>query len=115
MAAAGATLDIIEQDNLPENAHVVGEYLIKKLKALKNPRIGEVRGMGLMIGIELVKEGKAPNADLAVKVLDATKDAGLLIGKGGLDGNVLRIKPPLMITKADADFIAATIGKVLDA
>ncbi len=115
MAAAGATLDVLENEKLGDNAREVGNHLMKKLKALKDPRVGDVRGMGLMVGVELVKDAKtkAPNADLALKVLDASKDAGLLIGKGGLDGNVLRIKPPLCITKADADFIAATIETAL--
>jgi alanine-glyoxylate transaminase / (R)-3-amino-2-methylpropionate-pyruvate transaminase len=115
MAAAGATLDVIEKENLAENAHAVGEHLLAKLRALKDARIGEVRGMGLMIGVELVKDAKTkePNTELAVKTLDLCKDAGLLIGKGGLLGNVLRIKPPLCITKGDADFMAATIEQAL--
>jgi alanine-glyoxylate transaminase/(R)-3-amino-2-methylpropionate-pyruvate transaminase len=117
MAAAGATMDVIEKENLGQNAHEVGGHLMAKLRALKDPRIGEVRGMGLMIGVELVKDPKTkePNSPLAVKMLDLCKDAGLLIGKGGLDGNVLRIKPPLMITKADADFMAETIAQGLKA
>jgi len=115
MAAASATMDVLESEKLGDNAREVGTYLIKKLKTLKDPRVGEVRGMGLMIGVELVKEPKqkAPNADLALKVLDHCKDNGLLIGKGGLDGNVLRIKPPLCITKADADFIASALEAAL--
>jgi alanine-glyoxylate transaminase/(R)-3-amino-2-methylpropionate-pyruvate transaminase len=115
MAAAGATLDVIENENLQENARVVGNHLMDLLKKIKDPRIGEVRGMGLMIGVELVKDPKTkePNTDLAVKVLEATKDAGVLIGKGGLWGNVLRIKPPLCITKGDGEAISAAIEDAL--
>lgn len=115
MAAAGATLDVIERERLADNAQEVGSHLIKKLQAIKDARIGEVRGKGLMIGVELVKDAKAkaPHTELAVKLLDLAKDAGLLIGKGGLEGNVLRIKPPLCLTKADADFIAGTLEDCL--
>jgi alanine-glyoxylate transaminase / (R)-3-amino-2-methylpropionate-pyruvate transaminase len=115
MAAASATLDVIESERLADNAHEVGSHLLEKLRKIKDARIGEVRGMGLMVGVELVKDpkDKAPNAELAAKMLDLTKDAGLLIGKGGLDGNVLRIKPPLCITKADADFMAGAIESCL--
>jgi alanine-glyoxylate transaminase / (R)-3-amino-2-methylpropionate-pyruvate transaminase len=115
MAAAGATLDVIENERLADNAHEVGSYLMGKLKAIKDQRVGEVRGMGLMIGIELVKDAasKEPAADLALKVLDLCKDAGVLIGKGGLLGNVLRIKPPLCITKKDADTLAGAVEDAL--
>ena len=115
MAAAGATLDVIEKENLQENARVVGAHLMDLLKKIKDPRIGEVRGMGLMIGVELVKDPKTkePNTDLAVKVLEAVKDAGVLIGKGGLSGNVLRIKPPLCITKVDGEVISGAIEEAL--
>lgn len=119
MAAAGAVFDVMEKENLPKNAHEVGTYLIAKLKKLaeKDPHVGEVRGMGLMIGVELVKDkkNKEPAPELALKVLDSTKDRGLLIGKGGLSGNVLRIKPPLCITKKDADFLVEVLEESLRA
>ncbi len=117
MAAVGAVLDVLEKEKLAENTHEVGTHFIAKLKKLesKNPHVGEVRGMGLMVGIELVKDKKSqePASDIAVKVLDKTKDKGLLIGKGGLSGNILRIKPPLCWTKKDADFAADAIEESL--
>jgi alanine-glyoxylate transaminase/(R)-3-amino-2-methylpropionate-pyruvate transaminase len=115
MAAAGATLDVIESENLQANAKAVGGRLIASLKAIKDARVGEVRGLGLMIGVELVKDPvtKEPASELAVKVLEAVKDAGVLIGKGGLSGNVLRIKPPLCITAEDADTISGAIEDAL--
>ncbi|MBI3552756.1 MAG: aspartate aminotransferase family protein [Elusimicrobia bacterium] len=120
MAAVGAVLDVLEKEELAKNAHEVGAHLIGKLKKIgdKNPFVGEVRGAGLMIGVELVKDKKSqePASDIAVKLLDLTKERGLLIGKGGLSGNILRIKPPLCITRKDADFAADAIedslGKV---
>jgi alanine-glyoxylate transaminase/(R)-3-amino-2-methylpropionate-pyruvate transaminase len=117
MAAAGAVLDVYDEEKLGENAAAVGGYLLKKLGALaeRSPWVGEVRGMGLMIGVELVKDKatKEPAPEAAARVLDLTKDEGLLIGKGGLLGNTLRIKPPLCINKADADFIASTLEGAL--
>ena len=67
--------------------------------------MGDVRGQGMMIGIELVKdkESKEPASKEILKVMDLTKDRGLLIGKGGLDGNVIRIQPPLELSTDEAD------------
>ncbi|HVA67290.1 MAG TPA: aspartate aminotransferase family protein [Elusimicrobiota bacterium] len=119
MAAAGAVLDVLESEKLPENAAKVGAHLLARLKRLEqaSPYIGEARGMGLMLGVELVKDkaGKEPMPELAAKLLDMTKDRGLLIGKGGISGNVLRIKPPLCITRADADFIVDALAESLAA
>jgi alanine-glyoxylate transaminase/(R)-3-amino-2-methylpropionate-pyruvate transaminase len=80
----------------------------------KHRLIGEVRGLGLMLGVELVKDRntKEPASTEAADVLERTKNRGLLIGKGGLFGNVLRIKPPMCINLNDADFIVDTLEKV---
>ena len=104
-AAALATIEVIEEENLASNAHVVGNYLREKLEELKEkyPLVGDVRGMGLMQGVELVREQKEPAGEEILQVFEATKRRGLLIGKGGLYGNVIRIAPPLNITKADVD------------
>src|SRR3954468_14540180 len=105
--AARATIAVIEEDNLRENADVVGRYYRGKLEELqqKHPLIGEVRGMGLLQGIELVKDRKTkePAPQETNRVMDEAKNRGLLIGKGGLYGNVLRTSPPLNIGKADVD------------
>jgi len=104
-AAALATIEVIEEENLVSNAKVVGNYLREKLEELeeKYPLVGDVRGMGLMQGVELVREGKEPARQEILQVFEATKRRGLLIGKGGLYGNVIRIAPPLNISKADVD------------
>jgi 4-aminobutyrate aminotransferase len=105
--AARATIAVMEEDNLPENASVVGGYYRSKLEELqqKHPLIGEVRGMGLLQGIELVKDRKTkePAPQETNRVMDEAKNRGLLIGKGGLYANVLRTSPPLNIGKGDVD------------
>ncbi|MCE9518598.1 MAG: aminotransferase class III-fold pyridoxal phosphate-dependent enzyme, partial [Verrucomicrobia bacterium] len=83
--------------------------------AQKHTLIGEVRGLGLMLGVELVKDRttKEPASEECARVFEACKDLGLLIGKGGLRGNTLRIKPPMCITTADADFMLAVLDEAL--
>jgi 4-aminobutyrate aminotransferase len=105
--AAKATIDFIEEEGLLENAHIVGSYFRGKLEELqaKHPLIGDVRGRGLMQALELVKDRKTkePAAEATVQVMERAREHGLLIGKGGLYGNVLRLSPMLNITKADVD------------
>jgi 4-aminobutyrate aminotransferase len=101
-----ANLDYIEENELQHNAQRVGKYLFDGLKELEDRYdvVGEIRGKGLMIGVEMVKDGetKEPHTDGAVQVLEACKEQGLLIGKGGLYGNTLRLAPPLIVTEEDA-------------
>jgi len=108
--AANATIDTIVEEKLPLNAYVMGKFLRDGLEAIqkKYPRvIGDVRGKGLMQGIELVKDETAgdrtPAPEVAVRLFEETKKRGLLIGKGGLYGNVIRIAPALNITKGDIE------------
>ena len=105
--AAKATIEFIEEEKLLENSHTVGAYFHGKLEELqeKYPVIGDVRGKGLMIGLELVKDRatKEPAPEVTNQLLERTRDHGLLIGKGGLYGNVIRLSPMLNIAKADVD------------
>jgi len=112
-AAALATIRYIEENDLPRNAAVVGGYLREKLEALKEKYevIGDVRGMGLMQAIECVadKKSKTVAPDVVLKVFEETKRRGVLIGKGGLFGNVIRLGPPLIATKSDMDELVAAL------
>ena len=105
--AALANLNYIATHNLRENARVIGDYLKERLWGLaeRHGTIGDVRGLGLMVGVELVADrtSKVPAPEVAVRVLDGAKRRGLLVGKGGLHGNVLRLSPPLIIDRSDVD------------
>jgi 4-aminobutyrate aminotransferase-like enzyme len=120
--AALANLNYITTHHLRENALRVGSYLMERLHELmeRHHVIGDVRGMGLMIAIELVRDRvtKEPAPDVLLRVQDEAKMRGLIIGRGGLHANVIRICPPLIVTERDADdairildeaFTAATI------
>lgn len=117
-AAGLAVLDVIEEDGLQENASIVGARLKAGLEGLmrRHSLVGDVRGLGLMLGVELVRDRgtKEPAATEALEVLERLRDAGVLVGKGGLAGNVLRIKPPLCITPDDADFAVAALDYALE-
>jgi 4-aminobutyrate aminotransferase-like enzyme len=110
MAAALATIEVMEEENLAANAYEVGQYLRDGLEDLggKYSSIGDVRGMGLMQACEFVKDDKVPDSALVGKLFEEMKKQGVLIGKGGLYGNVVRISPPLTVTKSEVDdFIKA--------
>lgn len=108
-AAGHAVLKVIEKEKLQENASVVGSYLKERLNSLKDKYevIGDVRGKGLMLGVELVTDRKlkTPANAETIHVMDQMKEMGVLIGKGGFFGNVFRITPPLCFTKEDADYL----------
>jgi 4-aminobutyrate aminotransferase len=105
-AGALANLEYLLDHDLQGNARVVGGWLIERLARLMatNEIVGDVRGKGLMVGVELVGPGsKEPNPAAAGAVLEAARRGGLLVGKGGLFGNVLRIAPPLSLTQEEAE------------
>jgi 4-aminobutyrate aminotransferase len=112
-AAALAVIKEIEDKQLKENAQMVGEYFGGKLEELKDKHsvIGDVRGMGLMRGVELVKdrETKEPAPKAVAQVFEGAKKRGVLIGKGGLYGNTLRLGPPLIATKSDIDELISAL------
>jgi 4-aminobutyrate aminotransferase-like enzyme len=105
--AARAVIEVIEEENLRENTYVVGGYLRQRLEELqqKYPLIGDVRGMGMMQAMELVRDPKTkePAPAETNQLMELARQNGLLIGKGGLLGNVIRLAPPMNISKADAD------------
>ena len=112
-----AVLDVIEEEGLQENALRVGARLKARLEALKctHPLIGDVRGMGLFIGVELVRDPKthAPASKQAAYVVERMKEHGVLISTDGPMHNVLKIKPPLMFSTENADELVAGLNIVL--
>jgi 4-aminobutyrate aminotransferase-like enzyme len=112
-----ATLEVIDEEGIQENADKMGSYIKQGLEAMqdKHTIIGDVRGLGLMLGLELVvdRKTKTPGSAQAASVMERCRDLGLIIGKGGLFGNTLRIKPPMCISKDDADFILAVLDQAL--
>jgi alanine-glyoxylate transaminase/(R)-3-amino-2-methylpropionate-pyruvate transaminase len=116
-AAGLAVLDVIEREGLQENALAVGTRLKGGLVGLmaRHRLIGDVRGKGLMLGVELVRDrtSKEPATGETLEMLEQLRELGVLVGKGGLDGNVLRIKPPLCLTPEDADFAVEAMDYAL--
>ncbi|PAW65403.1 MAG: aspartate aminotransferase family protein [Verrucomicrobiia bacterium Tous-C4TDCM] len=117
MAQGRAVLRVIEKEGLQANSLKIGARLTAGFHRLagKHSLIGDVRGLGLMLGVELVKDRvtKEPAKEECAAVFERCKELGLLIGKGGLSGNVLRIKPPMCITEADADFMLEVIDEAM--
>ena len=114
-AMGKAVIEVIEKDNLQANSLKIGNQILAGLKKLKDKHkiIGDVRGKGLMLGIEMVKDRttKEPASAECAAVLESAKEMGLLLGKGGLRGQTIRFAPPMCINSADADFLL----EVLDA
>lgn len=115
--AARAVIDFIEEQDLRTNAARTGGYMREQLEALreKYPLIGDLRGMGLLQAIELVRDraGKAPATAETAAVIEAAREHGLLIGRGGTYGNVLRCTPPMNIGTADVDEFIRILDLVL--
>ncbi|MGD9288754.1 MAG: aminotransferase class III-fold pyridoxal phosphate-dependent enzyme [Desulfobacterales bacterium] len=111
-----AVLDVIENENLQNNAHRAGNRLLKGLKELMNdfPLIGDVRGLGLYVGVELVKDRETldPAPEHADYIINRMKDHGILISTDGPLYNVLKMKPPIVFTEQNADEVVEILGKV---
>jgi 4-aminobutyrate aminotransferase len=117
--AAKAVIDYIEEHNLPANCAETGGYLRGRLLELQERHeiIGDVRGMGLLQAIELVEDrgSKAPATAAAAMAMEAARDQGLLLGKGGMYGNVLRCSPPMNIGRDDVDNFCGMLDRALTA
>jgi 4-aminobutyrate aminotransferase-like enzyme len=116
-AAALAVLDVIEEEGLAAHAAVVGEELRAALRdlATRHPAIVDVRGRGLMTGVELVDPATgAPASDLARDVRDELRERGVLVGTTRREKNVLKIRPPLAITADEALLIAQELGRTFE-
>jgi 4-aminobutyrate aminotransferase / (S)-3-amino-2-methylpropionate transaminase / 5-aminovalerate transaminase len=116
-AAVTAILDIFEKEDLVENSAVMGRYMLDRLTALVDPceYLGDVRGQGLVMGMELVrdKKTKEPAPELIKPLITECAQNGLLVGSVGMYGNVIRVAPPLVITKEEVDESVAIMKKVL--
>jgi len=115
-AAALANIEVLIEERLPENAEARGAQLLTALRNIKerHPLIGDVRGLGLMIGVELVKDSaKTPAPQEAVAVRKLCRESGILVGVGGTFGNVVRIQPPLCMSEAEAAQVTEIFGKVI--
>jgi 4-aminobutyrate aminotransferase-like enzyme len=118
-AAIGlAVLDVVEEERLQAHARDVGDRLVRSLRdvAARHEAIGDVRGMGLFLGVELVRDrgSRQPDGRLAADLVNAAVARGVLLSTDGPDHNVLKIKPPLVFSEADADRLAEVIDDVLD-
>jgi alanine-glyoxylate transaminase/(R)-3-amino-2-methylpropionate-pyruvate transaminase len=118
-AQGKAVLEVIEREKLQANSLKIGGHLFAGLEKLKarHDIIGDVRGKGLMLGIELVKDraNKEPAKAECAQVVEKCRDLGLLLGKGGLWGQTIRFAPPMIITRADADFLLDVLDAALAA
>ena len=117
-AAIGlAVLDVIADERLQEHARVTGERLLRGLRELEDRHepIGDVRGMGLFVGFELVRDRatREPDADLATELVNRAVERGVLLSTDGPDHDVIKIKPPLAFSEADADRLVETVDAVL--
>ncbi len=111
-----SVLEIIEQENLQENARIVGNYYKKQLKKVqkKFPCIGDVRGEGLFLGFEIVKENsKIPDTDLAQKIKNELRTNKVLVGSDGPYNNVIKTKPPLCFSMKNVDTVINSLEKIL--
>jgi alanine-glyoxylate transaminase / (R)-3-amino-2-methylpropionate-pyruvate transaminase len=117
MAQAIAVLEVIERENLQANALNIGNRISTGLNRLKEKHdiIGDVRGKGLLLGIELVKDRqtKEPAKPECAQVLELCKEMGLLLGKGGLHGQTIRFSPPMCLHEADADFLLDVLDRAI--
>jgi 4-aminobutyrate aminotransferase-like enzyme len=117
--AANAVLDYIEEQNILRNTEEVGTYLMNGLLDLKDkhPLIGDVRGKGLLLALELVEDRKtkAPATNATLQLMESARENRIMIGRGGLCGNVIRLSPPMNIGRSDVDEFLLRLGASLTA
>ncbi len=116
-AAGLAVLDVLEEEKLQANAQQVGEYTLGGLRALaaRHTAVGDARGMGLFLGLELVRDRatQEPAAEIASYVVNRLRERGILAGTDGPFHNVIKIRPPLVFARADADALLAALDDIL--
>jgi len=116
--AALATIETIEAEGVVERSQVLGGRLRQGLEQLaeRHAWVGDVRGMGLMQAMELVedRETREPSSGKAAALMEETRKEGLLVGKGGIYGNVVRISPPMLVSEAEIDEALDKLGRAMD-
>jgi 4-aminobutyrate aminotransferase-like enzyme len=113
-AAALAVLDVVEDEDLIARAAVTGDALRAAIAAVGSPAIGDVRGLGLLTGVELVDGDGRPAPALAAAVKNAMRDRGVLVGSTGRHDNVLKVRPPLVFGLEHVDQVAQTLADALE-
>jgi 4-aminobutyrate aminotransferase-like enzyme len=112
-AACLATLSVVEDEGLMENAHAVAAHVMDRLRALRHPLLAEVRNAGLFFAAEFVTEGLAPATDFVADLVEAMVARGFLLNRIGRAGQCLKIRPPLPFSVANADALVDTLSDVL--
>jgi 4-aminobutyrate aminotransferase-like enzyme len=116
-AAALAVLDVMDEESLQQNALEVGRYIVAGLRQLATEHecIGDVRGTGFFLALELVsdREARTPDGELARSVVNELRDRGVLTGVIGPDRNILKLRPPMVLRRADADFMLGRLDESL--
>jgi 4-aminobutyrate aminotransferase-like enzyme len=115
IAAAQATLDVLRDENLIDNAQTIGSRIVDGVRAIGDPRIGEVRGAGLFIGVDLVDAAGAPDEALTLDIVNGLRDRRVLLSATAVDNATLKIRPPLVFDDADADRLLTELAAVLAA
>ena len=113
-ATAIAVMEVIEHENLLQNATTVGAYMAEGLRALagRHSALGPLRAAGLFLGQDITRDGQ-PDAGQAARIVNALRDAGVLISATGPKGHTLKIRPPLILQKAEADIFLTKLDQVL--
>lgn len=112
-AAAMATLEVLEEEGLQENARVVGAYTLARMRALSHPWLAEVRGAGLFLGAEFLTEEGAPATAFAAEVVERMRARGILMNRIGRAMNTLKIRPPMPFGREHADLLVDSLAEVL--
>ena len=115
VTAVSCVLDVISWQKLQENAAETGRYLREKLEDLRSYRfVGDIRGVGLFQGIDIVKdkESRVEDGELASKIILMMREKDILVSRDGVEGNVLKIKPPLVFNKENVDELMAGFHQV---
>src|SRR4051812_8468504 len=117
-AQGKAVLEVIDREKLQQNSLTIGNHILQGLAVLKQKHslIGDVRGKGLMLGIELVKDRatKEPAKEECAQIVEVCKDMGLLLGKGGLWAQTIRFSPPMCLNQQDADFLLEVLDQAFE-